>query len=432
MLGEHTEEVLERLGDAPPAPGPRSTNTRESPWMPLKGLRVVDFCWVAAGPAGTRILADFGAEVIKVESAKRMDPLRNQLLPDGSRHFDLPDLFNDVNTSKKSFTVDLSTDAGKDIVRSLIAKSDVVTDNYTGGSLARMGFPYEELRKLNPRVVVLHLPGFDATSPWRSHRSLGNLLMAASGLNHLTGFPGRPPRGMGIAYPDFTTPFLTVATVLACIQERDRTGLGREMELSQLSATVSLLGAEWMQFGHTQQQPARPGNRDENHCPHGVFAAAGPDRWVAIAVATEEEWLSFSQLIGGESLASDERFRTHASRKANEDLLEDIITMWTRGRDRWRIAEQLQAIGVAAAPVEDLRDLVDADPISRKHYQRVFQPSAKDTEIAIDAEPIRFAGETRVLRRAPMLGEHNSYVLDEILGLDERAIADLAIAEVIV
>jgi crotonobetainyl-CoA:carnitine CoA-transferase CaiB-like acyl-CoA transferase len=255
--------------------------------------------------------------------------------------------------------------------------------------------------------------------------------MAASGLNYLTGFPDRPPRGIGLAYPDFTTPFLTVSTVLACLNERSRTGLGREMELSQLSATVSLLGAEWMQYEKTKEQPPRPGNRDPNHAPHGVYPSAGPDRWVAVAVEDDEQWGRLASLIGGTSLSSDERFATHAARKDNEDALDDLVAGWTRDRDRWRVAEQLQQLGIAASAVEDLRDLMDSDPISRSHYQRVFQPSSPDFEIAIDAEPVRFVGETRVLRRSPTLGEHNEEVLRGVLGMDDEEIANLVVTGVI-
>jgi crotonobetainyl-CoA:carnitine CoA-transferase CaiB-like acyl-CoA transferase len=203
------------------------------------------------------------------------------------------------------------------------------------------------------------------------------------------------------------------------------------MELSQLSATVSLLGDEWMRFAHTRQQPPRPGNRDLHYAPHGVYPASGPDRWVAMAVGSDAEWQSLAQVIGRGQLANDPRFRSHAARKANEDALDRIVEGWTRHRDRWRIAEQLQVLGIAASAVEDLRDLMDADPIGRQHYQRLFQPSAPDFEIAIDANPIRISDEERTLHRAPMLGEHNEYVLRELLGFDDEGLARLVINGVV-
>ena len=257
--------------------GPRERRAHANgtmPHMPLEGIRVLDFCWVAAGPFGTRILANFGAEVIKVESGMRIDPLRNQPVR-GQYHPDLPDLFNDANTGKKSLTLDLTTERGKELIWELVPKVDVVSNNFSAGALTRMGFPYEKLREANPRLIVLHLPGVGGDSPWAPLRTLGNLLMAASGMNFLTGFPGRPPRGMGVAYPDFTTPHLTVASVLSALRARERDGQGREIELSQLSATTALVGAHWMQFAHTGEQPPLPGNRDAQPLP----ARRLPDGW---------------------------------------------------------------------------------------------------------------------------------------------------------
>ena len=424
LLGEDAESAPW----AEAASTPQADPSAAMPEMPLAGIRVVDFTWVAAGPLGTRILANFGAEVIKVESSVRMDTLRNQMLPGDRYHVDLCDLFNDANTGKRSVTLDLTTERGRELIRELIAVSDVVIDNYTSGKLAKMGFAYDELRRRNPKLVMLHLPGVGGDSPWVSHRTLGNLLMAASGQNSLMGFPGRPPRGMGIAYPDFTSPHLVVTSVLAALREAERSGEGREMLLSQLSATVSLLGAEWMRFSHTGEQPPLPGNRDPNFCPHGVFRTSGDDTWIAIAVASDEEWAALAELIGGEMLVD---FATEAGRRAAEDDLDACVEAWTQDQDRWELATTLQEHGIAAAPVENLRDMIETDPQMRRHYQRIRQPSDPDFEIVIDGEPIRFAGQDRVLERAPMLGEHNEYVLGEILGLSQQEFDGLVVNGVI-
>ena len=424
-LGQHA-------ADPPAAPAPDGAHPNGAmPRMPLEGIRVLDFCWVAAGPLGTRILANFGAEVIKVESGMRIDPVRNQPVG-GAYHPDLPDLFNDANTGKKSLTLDLTTERGKELIWELVPKVDVVSNNFAAGALARMGFPYEKLREANPRVILLHLPGVGGDSPWAPRRTLGNLLMAASGMNFLTGFPGREPRGMGVAYPDFTTPHLTVASVLSALRARERDGQGREIELSQLSAATALLGAQWMQFAHTGEQPPRPGNRDPNHCPHGVYATAGDDEWVALAVEGDAEWAAFAQAIGRPDLAAAPEFATHEARKANEDALDAIIAAWTAPQDRWAVAERLQAAGVAANAVENLRDMMEVDEGFRDHYQYVRQPSAPEVEIAIDGEPIRFAGEERrVLQRAPVLGEHNEPILRDLLGLTQSEFDALVVEGVV-
>lgn len=410
-LGEHAAILEEPTGAVAPASAPAPPQGR-----PLEGLRVIDLCWVLAGPLATRILANFGAEVIKVESASRPDALRNAPQPDGTYAPDIADVLNDANTSKRSLLLNLSTEEGRALLLDLVAESDIVVDNYRAHALERMGFPYERLSEVNPGIIVAHMPGPGTVGPWAEYRTLGNLLMAASGLNFLMGFEGREPRGVGIAYPDFTSPLLTVVEVLAALHERDATGVGREIQMAQLSATVSLLGAEWMRYARDGKQPPRPGNRDPNMSPHGVFPAAGEDRWIAIAAQSDQEWGTLARAMGRSELASDRRFATLEDRRKHEDELEALIGAWTAEHDGWDLAERLQAEGIAACPVEDLRDTMTRDPVLAEHYQTVRQPSDPSVEITIDRDPIWLEGHTRELERAPMMGEHSEYVIRTILG----------------
>jgi len=425
-LGEH---------DADPEPPPRRWSDEppgEFPSMPLSGIRVLDLTWVAAGPLTTRLMANFGAEVIKVESSGlRMDPLRVQQV-NGRYQPDLPDLLNDVNTGKQSITIDLTTARGKDLLRKLVAHCDVLVNNYSAGSLARMGFPWAQLREINPRLILVHLPGVGGDSPWRPLRSLGNLLKAASGMNFLMGFPERPPRGMGVAYPDFTTPHVGVTAILAALRAREESGLGREIELSQLSATVALLGAHWMQFDQLGEDLPRPGNSDPNMCPHGVFPSAGDDQWIALALESDEHWAALGEAIGRPDLGDDPTLQSLEGRRARNAEIEAAICEWSSRRSKWQAAEELQAVGIAASAVEDLRDMMDVDEHFRDHYQRVEQPSEPGFDIWIDGAPWEFAHlEPRILERAPMLGEHNEPILSQLLGLSETEIADLISAGVI-
>ena len=402
------------------------------PDMPLAGIRVLDLTWVAAGPLTTRLMANFGAEVIKVESSgDRMDPLRVQPIK-GEFHFDLPDLFNEVNTGKKSVTIDLANERGKELLRELVAHCDVLTNNYSGGSLARMGFPWEALRQINPGLILVHLPGVGGDSPWRPLRTLGNLLKAASGMNFQMGYPHQPPRGMGVAYPDFTSPHVGVTAILAALRAREETGVGREIELSQLSATVALLGAQWMQFDQLGEDLPRPGNRDYNMCPHGVFPSQGDDQWVAIALESDRQWPEFARTIGRSDWAERDDLQSLSGRQACEEEIEDAICEWTRGCSKWEAAERMQAAGIAANAVEDLRDMMDVDEHFRDHYQRVEQPSHPGLGIWIDGAPWEFAHlEPRVLERSPMLGEHSEEVLGGLLGKSPDEIAELFAAGVV-
>ena len=428
-LGEHTDSSF-----TSPAAGDNEGRGESAPFpdMPLSGIRVLDLTWVAAGPLTTRLMANFGAEVIKVESSgDRMDPVRVQPVK-GEFQFDLADLFNEVNTGKQSLTVNLADEQGKDLLRELIGHCDVLVNNYSGGSLARMGFPWEDLRKINPRLISVHLPGVGGDSPWRPLRTLGNLLKAAAGMNFQMGYPHQPPRGMGVAYPDFTSPHVGVSAILAALRAREETGDGREIELSQLSATVALLGAQWMQFDQLGEDLPRLGNSDPNMCPHGVFPSAGGDQWVAIALESDDQWPAFAETIGRAELIRDASLQSLAGRKSRNDEIEAAISEWTSQRSKWEAAEALQTAGIAANAVEDLSDMMDIDEHFRDHYQRVEQPSHPGFGIWIDGAPWEFAHlEKRMLERAPMLGEHNEIILSGLLGKSEAAIAELIAAGVV-
>ena len=394
----------------------------DCPFPYLRDVRVVDLCWILAGPLGTKVLADFGAEVIKIETEAHPRMRRVGARPDGAPGPNVDPLFNGANTGKLSVSLDLRTERGKELARALVARADVVTNNFRPGAMDRMGLGYESLRELNPGIIFLSVPGCGQKGPWSQVRTLGNMIMAASGINSITGFPGRPPSGMGVAYPDFTTPFLMAATILAALLERDRTGEGQELNLSQLSSTVPLVGLEWMRFRASGRAPERRRNHDPNHCPHGVYPARGDDQWCAIAVREDAEWAALCEAMGRRELVSASRFATLASRKSNEEEVDALVSGWTRERDKWETAEQLGGLGIAAAPVEDLQDTLLVDPYMREHYQHVQQPSDPDVDIVIDREAIRFAGEGRDLTRAPMMGEHNGYVLGELLGLSQDEI----------
>ena len=428
-LGEHTESSLPAPSGGDAAGGGGSGSF---PDMPLDGIRVLDLTWVAAGPLTTRLMANFGADVIKVESSgERMDPLRVQPVR-GEFNFDLPDLYNEANTGKKSLTLNLADERGKAVLRELVAECDVMVNNYSGGSLARMGFPWDDLRRINPRLILVHLPGVGGDSPWRPLRTLGNLLKAAAGMNFQMGFPHQPPRGMGVAYPDFTSPHVGVTAILAALRARAETGEGREIELSQLSATVALLGAQWMQFDQVGQDLPRIGNRDYNMCPHGVFPSTGDDQWVAIAMESDDQWPALAMLIGREDWSRQEELQSLAGRKSCEDEIDAAIADWTGELSKWEAAEQMQAVGIAANAVEDLRDMMDIDEHFRDHYQRVEQPSHPGFGIWIDGAPWEFAHlEPRRLERSPMLGEHNEEVLQGLLGKSREEIAELVAAGVI-
>lgn len=444
-LGEH-QHLLDDLAPASTVAVTSSTATAPSaaarpkdPARALEGIRVVDFGWVLAAPIGTRLLASFGAEVIRVESERKPDSMRSQPGPDGRPDPDLGGLYNTVNAGKKSLAIDLSHPEGLDLVKDLIATADVVVNNFRPGAMARMGLGFDVLTDVKPDVVLLNLPGAHPKGPWAVRSSMGNILMAASGFNMLTGFDGEPPRGIGIPYPDFTSPHLLVTTILAALRHRDRTGGGQEIGLTQLSSFLALMGAEWMGFRASGELPARRANRDPNHCPHGVYPTTkadddpGRDAWVAVAVAADrpDQWPALCRALGRPELIEDPRFATHDDRKANEDELDAIVAGWTSGLDKWKAAAALQEVGVAAAPVEHLADTYERDPHLRGHYQIVHQPVQPDVDIPIDREMAQWRGAELVLRRAPAMGEHNEQVVREMLGRSEEDYIRLIVDEIL-
>jgi crotonobetainyl-CoA:carnitine CoA-transferase CaiB-like acyl-CoA transferase len=382
---------------------------------PLAGVRVLDFCWVLAGPLGTRILANHGAEVIHVEP-RAGDP---DFLPRAARDPAVGAFRNLTDTGKRSITVDPRSEAGREALLALAAISDLVVDNFRPGVMERMGFGYARLRERNPRAIALHLPGCSPAGPWGERGTFGNMILGASGLSVLSRFPGRPPRGCGVAFADFTSPYLLVAACLAALRERDASGRGQEIWLDQLSATTALVGVEWMQFHATGVEPAPRANRDPNYAPHGVYPARGDDQWCALAVFGDAEWPAFCAAIGRSDLAADPRFATHALRKANEDALDALVSAWTRLRDKWEIADALQAAGIAAAAVEDVSDMLERDPHTAACYPRFRHPTSPDVEVASVAEAIRFVGDERALAPAPAPGEADRYVLRDLLGGSE-------------
>ncbi len=423
-LGEHNREILPARSSLA---GRQQTGQRLDLSTALAGIRVVDFCWMIAGPLGTRLLADFGAEVIRVEAGSRAFP---DTFPPGTDDPSLGAFHNTLNTQKHSITIDPRVPEGRALILDLIATADVVTNNYRPPAFEKLGFGDEVLRERNPRLINLHMPGTGRTGPWSRIGTFGTMIAAAAGLNYVTGMPGTPPRGLGVAYADFTSPFLVPLMILSALRERDRSGRGVELELNQLAATISLLGVEWLELDSSGVTPARQGNRDRNLCPHGIYPARGDDEWIAIAAADDDDFRLICQLIGSPDLTS--RLPTAHARAAAADELDALIGRWTSVRDKWQGAAELQALGVPAAPVENLRDAMEIDErLATRHYVRIEQPSHPGIAVPIQNTPIQTAGEHRAVGRAPMYGEHNDYVLQDILRRSPAEVLELRQAGVI-
>jgi benzylsuccinate CoA-transferase BbsF subunit len=399
---------------------------------PLSGLRVADFFWLIAGPATSRILADFGAEVIKIESEEREDQIRNAGIWPPNRTETSPNaVFVDCNTNKLSLTLNLNKPRAIELAKEVVKRSDVVTNNFTGDRMDRWGLGYKDLAAVKPDIIMITMPAMGTTGPYRSYGANGLGVVSYGGINTTMGFPGAPPTGMGPLYSDFTTPYFALAAIMAALHHRDSTGEGRFIDLSQAEATTALLGTNILEYTANGRVPERPGNRAHDYCPHGAYACWGGDRWCVIAAGSDEEWRRLCQAIGRPDLADDTRLSSHAGRKEHEDEIDAAISGWTRERDPWQVTHYLQDRGVMAGVVEDLEDMVVRDPhLPACHFETLSDSEGVARYLA-HGQPVKFDGMKPELRRPPLQGEHNEYVVKEVLGLSDQEYIDLLIEGVL-
>lgn len=399
--------------------------------LPLEGVRVADFCWLIAGPASTRVLADYGADVIKIESQHRLDNIRTTgVQPPGPGSVNTNGVFNDVNTNKRSVTININTAAGLDLVKRLIAVSDIVTNNFTGDRMDRWGLGYEELRRIKPDIIMLTMPVMGTTGPYVRYGSYGNGVIGYAGMRMNMGFAGRPPVGISPLYSDFSAPYFAVSAIMAALYHRERTGEGQFIDLAQLESAVAMLGTDIIEFSATGSAPGPNGNRARDFAPHGAYPCWGDDRWIAIAVRTDEEWRALAGAMGAPEAGVDGRFATFEARQAHEDDLDALVASWTSRYDAWQLTHLLQAAGVMAGPVEDLEDMLVRDPHlaahgATGHFERVTRAEGDPVTFTTHRQPSRMDGAPPPLRVSPMMGEHNEEVLQGLLGLSEDEYAAL-------
>ena len=396
--------------------------------LPLKGIRVIDFCWQAAGPLTTELLANLGADVIKIESDARIDTLRVAVNAHDPPTIETGAFFQDCNTDKRSINLNLSSPDGLRVAYDLIRDADVVSDNFTGGVMKRLGLGFEDLQKINPRIVTASFPVMGTWGPKATWKGIGNSVVALCGLHAHSGSADRKPTGV-LLHTDFTLAPFAATAILAALIQRDRTGLGQELELPQYEVGIHLLDTELIEQLANGVTPPRRGNRSPEMSPHGLFKCAGDDRWLAIGVTNTVEWLDLCEVIGRDDLAARRDLRSVAGRKAAEDEIESAITDWTLDQDMWSAAEQLVAAGIPAGPNENIEDLVEHDPSLEGFFHEFDHPVG--VSFMAQNQPLIWNGARLPIRRAPFFGEHNEAVYRNELGLSEVEFTKLMVEEVI-
>lgn len=388
--------------------------------LPFEGLKIADFSWVATGPWITTWLEGYGAEVIKIESMNRLDATRvSGPFLDNQPGSNRSGMFLVFNGAKKSLTLNLNTPGGRELARKLAKWADVVVESFAPGQMHKWGLNYEELRKINPHIIMLSVSMMGATGPHAAQPGLGLQLTSLTGLTYLTGWPDRDPPYIWGAYTDVPASRLGAAALLAVLDYHRRTGKSCYIDLSQYEASVQYLAPLILEYQATGNLWERAGNRSPVASPHGVFPCEGDDRWCAISVFNDQEWRTLCNVMGMPDLAKDSRFSTFEKRKENEDELGQHIAEWTKQFSPEEIMVKLQKAGVNAGVVQKSSDLYQDPQLGhRKHFLPVTHPEVGEYDyfcpgFRLEKVPIR-AG------RAPCLGEHNEYVCTQILGLSDE------------
>lgn len=391
------------------------------------GLKVADFSWVGVGPITIKYLADHGATVVHVESHTRPDVLRmGGGFKDRTPGIDSGQFMANFNTSKLGMSLNLDHPKGREVAWRLIRWADVVAESYTPHAMAQWGLAYEDVRRVRPDIVYISTCVQGHTGPRKDYRGFGSVLAAGAGFHHITGWPDRPPQPPFGAYTDFICPRIAAAALIAALDYRRRTGIGQYVDQSQLETALHFLAPALLDYTVNGRVAERNGNRSSSMAPHGVFPCAGQDRWVAIAVESDEEWRRLCQALGHPEAASDQRFAAAAERKRNEDEMEALVGQWTAPYSPDEAMALLQSVGVMAAAVRSVEDLFSDPQLAHRGHFQLLQHAVMG-QVPYDGPSFTLSKTPARLAPAPALGQHNELVYKGILGFSDDEIAEMLV-----
>ena len=416
-----------------------------APHLPLHGVRVLDITVVWAGPHCTQLLAEWGAEVIRVEPLQVIQPntrgaetiyTKEQVqrargsgnaflsFPDndpGPRQWNRSPGFNSHARNKRSMTVNITTPEGRAVFLDMVKIADVVVENNVPETVERAGFTYADLAVVNPRIIVLRMPSYGLSGPYKNYRSFGTHMEGMTGHHYLRSYPNLDPSMTGDAFTvDAASGVMGAFAVTMALRHRRRTGEGQHIELAQAENFLPYLGEFILDYSMNGRSPEPQGNHHPSHSPHGVYPCAGEDRWIAIDVATDAEWQRLCAVMASPQWSCDERFATTLSRWHHRDELDARLGEWTRTQDNFELFHRLQAAGVTAGPVQNERDAHACPHLNeRGFFERLAHPEAGTHPYP--GLNIKMANTPNHLRRHPvLLGEDNDYVYHNLLDLPEE------------
>ena len=392
----------------------------------LQGVKVVDFTQFEAGTTSTEVLAWFGAEVVKIENPGRGDPGR-RLRP--GKPDDDPWYFHQFNVNKKSITLNLKSPKGLEIVKEMIKKADIVAENMAPGTIERLGLGYDEVKKLNPRIIYCSIQGFGAGSKFEKGLAFDMIAQAAGGMISVTGEPDRPPVKPGPSIGDTGTGMLMAITILGSLIERQRTGQGRRLQVAMQDAMLHYMRTCFAVQARTGKAAARRGGKTVMgaNAPSGLYQCTpyGPNDWIYVMTsrANPEHWARLMKLFAREELIDDPRYATGAARIEHEAEVDAIVTEWTRKHTKEEAMTLISGVGVPAGAVFDTMELQNDPSFEKRGIMQVMEhPSGP---FKMPAWPVRVDGKPPRVKPSPLLGQHGAEVLNAWLGLGADEIAGL-------
>jgi len=384
---------------------------------PLSGIKVLDFTWALAGPYGVMILADMGAEVWKIETAGQNETRRGQ----GPYVHGVSTYFFSVNRGKKSIMLDLKAPEAKEVIYSLVRDVDVLTENFSPGTMAKLGFDYETLRQINPALVYASTSGFGHSGPYRSRGAVDAIVQGMGGVMSMTGHDGGPPARAGYSIGDMAGGMYTAIGVLSALVERSKSGLGQHVDVAMLDCQVALMENAIVRYTSTGEVPGPVGLRHPLATPHQALPAK--DGWVVLANVKDHNWAMFCALIGCDELVTDERFATNAGRTKNYTELEPILFNAFRQKTQAEWQEQLSDFCLIG-PLNTV-DKVVADPQVNARGMLVDLPTWTGASLTVSGTPVKLSRTPGGPQRgAPRPGEHTAEILGKA-GLDAGGVAAL-------
>ena len=401
----------------------------------LGHIRVIDLTTAWAGPFATMMLADLGAEVIKVESIQRLDTWRTYMAirPAEDAWWERGALYNAVNRNKYSVTLDLTRPLGVWFFKQLVKIGDMLVENYTPRVMSNFGIDYPVLKEINPSLIMISMPGWGMTGPWRDYVGFGATVEQSAGVSQLLGYRdgGPMPLGGAMAIGDPIGGLNAAFALLMALQHRRMTGRGQYIDLSQNEALSCFVGDAIMDYTLNRRVQGRRGNRHPFMVPHGCYRCQGEDEWAVIAISSDEEWERFISALGNPPWTREARFDDSLSRWRNQDELDKLVEEWTIRHGHYQVMTLLQGAGIAAAPVVSPPELLGDTHLK----ERGFFESITHAPVGTHPYPGMLFKMSKTPGRVhlppPTLGQHNEQVLAELLGMSQEEIARLAEEKII-